>query len=234
MARMRQAKQKYKVWLASPQWRERLPEIAADGMESIGPLIALLPLDVLTRHKAAVALGQSTAMVAASAMEAAHNILRRLMWHMNEESGNIGWGIPEAFAEILVASEPLAEKYHRILCSYIMDLGHDDNYCDHDILRRSCYWAIGRLAGARPALCVYVRPWLNKGLADKDGVCQGMAAWALGQLAPDIMDAPALQRLARTENTPLCEIFDGEAVHSIPAARLAEQALHRQRNGENA
>ena len=54
---------------------------------------------------------------------------------MSEESGNIGWGIPEAFAECLAASPELAKTYHKILISYIVDLGFDDNYCDNDQLR---------------------------------------------------------------------------------------------------
>lgn len=227
MARMRIAKQKYRNWLATPQWRAHLESIAADGTESIGPLLSFLLLDPLTRHRAAVALGASAARLARTAPEAARNILRRLMWHMNEESGNIGWGIPEAFAEILAASESLARDFHRVLCSYIMDLDRDDNYCDHAILRRSCYWAVGRLAQERPALCLHARPWLVRGLEDTDEICRGMAAWALGQLPPDIMDAPALRRLAAAKDTPECEIFDGEHLLRISCARLAEQALQR-------
>jgi Vesicle coat complex, various subunits len=126
-------------------------------------------------HRAAVALGLVTARLAEKQPEAAKNIIRRLMWHLNEESGNIGWGIPEAFAEILAASEPLAKDFHRILISYVIDLGRDDNYCDNDTLRRSCYWAIGRLAQARPQMCLSARPWLIKGLEDVDMVCRGMA-----------------------------------------------------------
>jgi hypothetical protein len=227
MARMRSAKKRYKKWLTSPNWRDHLQEIAQDGKESIGPLFSFLLLDPLTRHRAAIALGASTARLAEKEADAAHNIMRRLMWHMNEESGNIGWGIPEAFAEILVANEALAKGFHRILCSYIMDLKHDDNYCDYPILRRSCYWAVGRLAQQRPELCLHVRPWLVKGLNDEDRVCQGMAAWALGQLPPDIMDIPALRKLASTPDTPECEIFDGEILRSMSAAQLAAQVLQK-------
>ena len=150
MARMRSAKQKLKDTINSPEWRSHLDEIAKGGLENVGPLFSFLLLGPQTMHRAAVALGQVTARLAETQPEAAKNIIRRLMWHLTEESGNIGWGIPNAFAEILAASAPLAKDFHRILISYIIDLGHDDNFCDHDILRRSCYWGIGRLAQERP------------------------------------------------------------------------------------
>ena len=225
MARMRSTKQKLKECLVSPQWREHLDEIAQGGLENVGPLFSFLLLGPQTMHRAAVALGQVTALLAQQQPETAKNIIRRLMWHLNEESGNIGWGIPEAFAEILAASAPLAKDFHRILLSYIIDLGRDDNYCDNDTLRRSCYWAIGRLAQTRPQLCLSARPWLLKGLEDVDMVCRGMAAWALAQLPPDLMDAPALRRLADAGNAAPCELFDGHDIYEKTASQIAADAL---------
>ena len=69
------------------------------------------------------------------------------------------------------------------------------------------------------------RPWLLKGLEDVDPVCQGMAAWALSQLPPDLMDAPALRRLAEAGNTAPCELFDGEDVYEKTASQIAADAL---------
>ena len=225
MARMRSAKQKLKECLVSPQWREHLDEIAQGGLENVGPLFSFLLLGQQTMHRAAVALGQLTARLATQQPETAKNIIRRLMWHLNEESGNIGWGIPEAFGEILAASEPLAKDFHKILITYVIDLGRDDNYCDNDTLRRSCYWAIGRLAQARPQMCLGARQWLIKGLEDADTVCQGMAAWALAQLPPDLMAAPPLRRLAESGNDAMCELFDGHDIYEKSASQIARQAL---------
>lgn len=227
MARMRSAKQKLRGYLEGPDWREYLDEIAEGGTENVGPLFSFLLLEPRMMHRAAVGLGRVAARLAQEQPEAARNIIRRLMWHLNEESGNIGWGIPEAFGEILAASEPLARDFHRVLISYVIDLGRDDNYCDNDVLRRSCYWAIGRLAQARPQLCLAARPWLLKGLEDQDMACRGMAAWALGQLPPDLMDAPALRRLAQSGNSAVCLLFDGDEVHEKTAAQMAADALAR-------
>ncbi|MBQ9452329.1 MAG: HEAT repeat domain-containing protein [Desulfovibrio sp.] len=227
MARMRLAKQKLRGYLESVAWREHLDEIARGGVENVGPLFSFLLLSPSLMHRAAVALGHVTARLAVQKPEVARNIIRRLMWHLNEESGNIGWGIPEAFGEILVASEPLARDFHRVLFSYVIDLGRDDNYCDNDMLRRSCYWAIGRLAQERQQLCLVARPWLLKGLEDQDMVCRGMAAWALSQFPPDLMEAPALHRLAQSGNDAVCLLFDGDDVYEKTVAAIAASALSR-------
>ena len=228
MPRMRSTKQQLKQYLQSPQWRDHLEEIAAGGASHVGPLFSFLLLGPQTMHRAAVALGLTTARLAEREPEAARNIIRRFMWHMNEESGNIGWGIPEAFGESLAASPALAKDFHRVLASYLIDLGRDDNYCDNDLLRRSCYWAVGRLAQARPELCAGARPWLRKGLEDNDVICRGMAAWALAQLPPDFMDTPALRRLADAGHEEICELFDGGQLHEKSVSQLAREALARE------
>lgn len=224
--RMRALKARFRPLLAGNDWQNHLDEIADCGLSAVGPLIALLPLDPLTRHRAAVALGRAVARIADAHPEDMRNIMRRLMWHMNEESGNIGWGIPEAFGEIAAACPQAGKEFHRVLISYIIELEKDDNFCDQDVLRRSCYWAIGRLAQSRPDLAAPARPWLRKGAAlDRDTVCRGMAAWALSRLGPMLDDMPALRALAESGDKTPCPVFDGNEVHDLPLADVAAQAL---------
>ena len=227
MARMRQVKERIKVQLQSQQWQEHLPAITAGGIAHVGPLFAMLLLGPLMMHRAAHALGGLCAKLVTVAPEQGRNIIRRLMWHMNEESGNIGWGIPESFAECLAQNALLAKEYHRILESYIMDTKQEDNFCDNNILRRSCFWAVGRLAQERPELCLGARSWLVKGLEDEDMPCRGMAAWALTQLPQSLMDAPHLRRLAELGQTELCSLFDGDTVYEMTVSDLAKAALAR-------
>lgn len=227
MARMREAKKKLKQVLQSPNWRSHIPDIARSGITNVGALFSFLLLEPVIRHRAAVALGATTAAIAVQDPEAGRNIIRRFMWHLSEESGNIGWGIPEAFGESLAASPILANTYYKILVSRIIDLGFDDNYCDNDQLRRSCYWSIGRLASARPDLAEYARKWLIKGLTDKDGICRGMAAWALAQLPPSLAEAPALRALASAGDENECEIFENDELRLATASVLAHEALER-------
>lgn len=221
MARMRSVKTHFRRLLEEENWRAHLPGIAAEGLAAVGPLLSFLLLDPRTRHRAAVALGAVAAALEAARPEAVRNLMRRLMWHMNEESGNIGWGIPEAFAEVCCASPLAAREFHRVLISYVIELEKDDNYCDHDVLRRSCFWGIGRLAQVRPELAEWARPWLRRGLDDPDTVCRGMAAWALRQLPPDMMDAPLLRRLAEEGPDTNCDLFDGDTMRAVSVRQLA-------------
>ncbi len=225
MPQMRAQKQKLKKYLESPDWHGYLDEIANAEMSSVGPLFSFLLLEPELMHRSACALGKTVARIAEKNPESARNIIRRFIWHLSEESGNIGWGIPEAFAESLGENPSLAQEYHKILISYIMDLGHEDNYCDNDLLRRSCYWAVGRLAQSQPRLCLKARDWLRKGLADKDEICQGMAAWALAQLPPNSGDALALFHLAQSDNSAQCAIFNGKSMESWPVNKIAHKAL---------
>lgn len=225
MARMRQIKNELKSQLQAEQWQDFVPDIAKGGMTHVGPLFSMLLLGPLMMHRAACCLGATCALLAKETPEQARIVIRRFMWHMNEESGNIGWGIPESFGETLAQSPLLAEEYHRILLSYIMDTQQEDNFCDNDLLRRSCFWAVGRLAQGRPELCSNARPWLVKGLEDKDIPCRGMAAWALGQLPSSLMDAPALRRLAESNVPDVCILFDGHGVIEKCVTTLAREAL---------
>lgn len=225
MANMRKMKQELKEILQKDDWQEHLGEIATFGMPVTGALFSFLLLEPSFMHRAARALGATVAAIYEQSPEAARNIVRRFMWHMNEDSGNIGWGIPVAFAETLVASPPLAKEYAHILLSYIMDLGFADNYCDQDMLRRQCYWGIGRLAETNPALAEKSRHWLTKGLQDEDSLCRGMAAWALGELGPSLSEMPALKALANSGNEDRCEIFVGDRMEEKTVSELARDAL---------
>ncbi|MDY6824717.1 MAG: HEAT repeat domain-containing protein [Thermodesulfobacteriota bacterium] len=116
----------------------------------INPLIGLLfNKDDPVQQRAVTAIGATTARLAESDMESARIIMRRLMWSLNDESGGIGWGAPEAMGEIMARHSRMALEYHRILFSYIAP---DKNFLEHDDLRQDALNGIKRLAGARPEL----------------------------------------------------------------------------------
>lgn len=232
MANLRSKKKELKALLSNPDWRQALPEIADMGMPATGALFSFLLLAPELAHRAAVALGMTVAKIYERNPEAARNVIRRFMWHMNEDSGNIGWGIPCAFAETLAHSRGLAKEYAHILISYVMDLGSveygvADNYCDHAALRRDCFWAVGRLARAWPDLTEKARPWLVRGLSDEDSICRGMAAWALGELGPTLMEAPALNKVALSHDEDECAVFESYHMRRATVSELAKEALEK-------
>ncbi len=197
MPRLRNIKPRVMAALAVPGFDPSLPELSGvAGKTLLGPLFsALLSPDALIRGRAAAAFGPCAAKMADVRMEDARILMRRLMWLMNEESGNVGWGIPEAMGEIMAASEKLAREYHRILISYVQDMDKDCNFIDHPPLRRGAWRGIARLAQARPEYAVPAVPELIAGLADCDPETRGLCALTLSflpaHITPEARDALA-------------------------------------------
>jgi hypothetical protein len=103
------------------------------------------------------------------------------MWNLNDESGGIGWGSPEAMGEIIARNMRLGEEYGRIIMSYI---DKDGNYLENEVLQQGVIWGIGRIADVRPHLMrdsfVFLIPCLESG----DAMLRGLSAWAIGAIDP--------------------------------------------------
>ena len=107
----------------------------------VGPLFSYFYNgNELIKFRSVSAMGILAAQLAEYNMEGARIILRRIMWNLNDESGGIGWGSPEAMGEILALCPKLAEEFNSILLSY---LDPDGNYIEHDMLQRGVLWGIG-------------------------------------------------------------------------------------------
>ncbi len=148
----------------------------------INPLISFFYHgDPHIRERAVYAFGRVMAALADEDMEAARIVMRRLMWSLNDESGGIGWGAPEAMAEAMAQNGRLAEEYVRILLSYIWEEG---NYLEHDPLRRGALKGVARLAEKRTMLLKSVGAVekLQLRLNDNDQECRALAAKALSTL----------------------------------------------------
>ena len=153
--------------------------------KAINPLISIFyDSDTELRQKAINAFGQLVADLANEDMEEARVVMRRLMWTLNDESGGIGWGAPEAMAEAMACHPRLAEEYVRILLSYIRE---DGNFLEYEPLRRGALWGIGRLAQVHPEMLIeleaakYIRPYLE----DDDESSRELSALALRMLVDE-------------------------------------------------
>jgi hypothetical protein len=154
-----------------PEWRKFPPR------QVINPLISCLYTpDEALKQRAALAMGEVMALLADLDMEAARVVMRRLIWSLNDESGGIGWGAPEAMGEILARHEQLAKEYLPILVSYIRA---DGNLLDHPMLRRGVLWGLCRVAGTRPELLRGDMPYIEAYLESPDGLSRELAARAL-------------------------------------------------------
>ncbi len=116
----------------------------------VNPLFSYIQSsDERIKTRAVAAMGKVVAALADQEMEAARVVMRRLMWSLNDESGGIGWGAPEAMGEIMAEHEGLAREFHKILISYVDSEG---NYLEYAPLRQGAVLGLKRLFKAQPRL----------------------------------------------------------------------------------
>lgn len=176
--------------------------------------------DECIKWRAVTAVGIVTAKLADDDAEAGRVVMRRLMWNLNDESGGIGWGSPEAMGEIMAVHERLADEYVHILVSYIRE---DGNRLENDLLERGVIWGIGRIAQVRPRLLQAYASSLVPYLTSRDPVHRGLAAWALGFLAAGAFHH-SLRPLLKDSSGLV--IFDRGALVCYSVSELAERALN--------
>ena len=187
----------------------------------INPLFSFLyNSDEQVRWKAITAFGVVMSKLAGEDMDAARRVMRRLMWNLNDESGGIGWGSPEAMGETLARHEGLSNEYTRVLLSYARE---DGNYLEHEVLQRGLLWGIGRLSQARPRLVKHAAPYLLPYLKSPDATVRGLAAWIMGLLG--VKEArQGLERLTKDE--AWVQMYINRRLIKVRVKELAEKALN--------
>lgn len=175
-----------------------------------------------TKWNAVSAMGATVARLADQDMEAARIVMRRFMWSLNDESGGIGWGTPEAMAECLACHSGLAQEYTKILVSFMRE---DGFYLELPALQRGLMWGIGRLAQVHPDLLRawqaprYLLPYLDS----EDCVVLALAAHALGQL--QAVEATAKIKQSPTTDTTAFSLYAEHRLTTVTAGQLIGEAL---------
>lgn len=127
--RFRTLKTTIRTRLQEPGWDDFAKELdEVPARELVGPLFSCLPLGGEATDARPPRSGKPFPAWPMNILRKPATSSRRLMWHMNEESGNIGWGIPEAFAEILAQHRRLGDEFYPILNSYVIDTGKGDQF----------------------------------------------------------------------------------------------------------
>ena len=190
--------------------------------KSLSPLIgSLCSSNETVRWHAITALGPVVADLADNDMESARIVMRRLMWSLNDESGGIGWGAPEAMGEIMACHDSLAHEYTHVLVAYMRE---DGFYLELEQLQRGLMWGLARLAKKRPDLlqaqnaATYLLPYLDS----NDSHVRGLAAWTLGLLKAEEATA-ALGKLA-DDRAPV-KIYWNRTLEDDTVRGLAQKAL---------
>jgi len=180
--------------------------------------------DELIKWHAVTAMGVVVSSLADNDMESARVVMRRLIWNLNDESGGIGWGSPEAMGEIMARHEGLAKEYHKMLLSYMMP---DGNYIEHEILQRGVLWGVGRLAHSRPHLVKDFASFLVLYMISKDAMLRGLSAWAAGPLDNKVTES-SLKNLAY-DNEKI-RFFSDKHFVDCTVGSLAAEALSENYN----
>lgn len=175
----RQLKKQVLEWLRHPDFETCVSRILGLPLRRVvNPLFSFLySLDDSVKWRAVSAMGAVVSELAAAEIESARIVMRRFIWNLNDESGGIGWGSPEAMGETMARSRQLAEEFGCILVSYLRP---DMNYLEHEALQRGVIWGLGRLAHERPGLVDEAGRFLPPYLDSVDPVLRGMAVWTAG------------------------------------------------------
>ena len=167
-------------------------------------------------------MGSAVSSLAETDMEPARNIIRRLMWNLNDESGGIGWGSVEAMGDILAKNRNLALEYWPVLLSYARE---DGNFQEHGLMQRGVLWAIGRYCQAWPDMqsddaILHILPFLYS----NDAHIRGLAALIMGYLKAE-KSGLRLEELKADEN--IIRIYYKGKYVDISVKTLAQEALTR-------
>lgn len=225
MSRFRRTKKDVRSILLTENWQERLSEL--DEYPPSGLIPALLNLrldkDESVRWRAVTVFGLTAARLAEASMERARTLMRTLMWYMNEESGNLGWAIPNFMGEAMVKNARIAKEFHKILASYIFcDEECDGNFIDHTELRRDALWGLARLAEKRPECVQHSERFLITALDETDPYNRAYAAWALGR----INSTNAQEKLlALKDDSTEIRTFRKRKIVNITVGDLVQEAL---------
>ena len=217
----REIKKRIYDLLKSPNLDSALDEISLlPRRQVISPLFSFLyDKDQNVKWVAVKAMGMVVVELANEDMESARVIMRRLMWNLNDESGGIGWGSPEAMGEILACHPGLAKEYAHILISYTRE---DGNYLEHALLQRGLIWAIGRLAQVRPHILQNAVQHLLPYLESTDATVRGLAARVMGLLAAQ--EAVSKLRGLKNDESQI-QIYTDQGLVNQRVMDMAEEAL---------
>jgi hypothetical protein len=216
--------------LGKTSWREVEVGVAKfSPPDVIHPLFsALCSSNELCRWHAVSAFGVVVQKMAETDVESARIVMRRFLWSLNDESGGIGWGVPEAMGEVMARSEVLFNEYGQLLVSYMREDGpelfQDGNYLELPALQQGLLWSVGRLLETRKQLMLAlgVAADLQKYLFSEDRIVRAMAAWCLGKCG-SVQDIVHIEKL--TDDQFVFNFYRDNKLEETSVTLLASQAI---------
>jgi hypothetical protein len=171
------------------------------------------------KWQAVKAIGLVTARLFALDPERARKVIRQLIWNLNDESGGIGWGMPEAFGEILAVIPSFQQEYTCLLAAYISEEGC---FIENEEVQKGVIWGLGRIRNLDEGIKARVVPFLLKTLKNTNPPMQGITAWALGEMG--IQEAGPVLNTLQLENRML-KINTSDGFQEKLFSQWVEEAL---------
>lgn len=168
----------------------------------------LYSTDDLLRWRAVECLGLLAGHISRHDYERARDIIRRMFWALNDESGGSGWASPEAVGEIIRNRPDLFSEFVSILVSFR----------DDPSLIRGIIWGLGRIGEVQPELVQEYIPLLHDLLDDPDPQLRGLSLWVLKKINAHI---PAGQAEILSRDTGRCTIYENSRLNNFSIAALA-------------
>ncbi|MFH1687650.1 MAG: DVU0298 family protein [bacterium] len=164
--------------------------------------------------RAVKALGIIAAEVGPPDPERIRLLIRQQLWHMNDESGNVGWFAPQAVAELCVSVPELIEEYSHRLVSFF----------DEEPFEIGAHWGVARIAEHRPDVYTPFKSHIVRSLRSPEPAIRYYALKALS-----LVDDKAAREVApdMINDETAVQIFDIErgAFSTTTVAELATQVL---------
>ncbi|MBF0224642.1 MAG: hypothetical protein HQK76_04220 [Desulfobacterales bacterium] len=174
----KQLKKDVKEILKNADFKERIKAICSISPKKI--VNALFPFlydtDELIKWRSITSIGIGVSAISDICFESARVIMRRLMWNLNDESGGIGWGSPEAMGEIMANNKAIAKEYSKILISYISNNG---NFLENEWLQKGVIWGLSRISETFPEFIIDSSNIISPFLDEDDIFFRGCSAFIL-------------------------------------------------------
>jgi hypothetical protein len=148
--------------------------------------------------RAMEAIGLFTSGFAESDPETVRHTVERLLWMIRDESGGIGWSVPEILGEIVRNNPELCSDIGPIIVSF-----HEEQPLRAGVIR-----AAGRIGRRNMEMVDYAIPVILAYLKSSDSSVRGYAVWALSEMTA-IETVAEIEKLKDDNN---CFVFyeDGE------------------------
>jgi hypothetical protein len=151
--------------------------------------------------------------------------IKRFLWAMNDESGAVPFGVPEALGEVLAARPEFQPQCLPILVSFLV---HEDLFQTGPILA-GAIWALGRVGIPDEEERDRALPGFRAALKSEDPNLSGTALWSAARLR--LVSSLREEIGALIESDRTVWLLSGDEICERRLADLAREALEEWRDG---